>query len=122
VNPAATTTLGHPAFPSLDALPETPDPVDVFRKPADLPQVLEESIAAGARTFWLHLGLSDVSVARHGEEAGLRVVMNRCVKIEHARFNGGLHLAGFNTGVRLPSTTRLTRELRRSPTIRSGLA
>jgi len=99
VNPAATKILGHPAFPSLDALPETPDLVDVFRKPADLPQVLEESIAAGARTFWLQLGLSDVSVARHGEEAGLRVVMNRCVKIEHARFHGGLHLAGFNTGV-----------------------
>lgn len=99
VNPAATSILGHPAFPSLDALPETPDLVDVFRKPADLPQVLEESIAVGARTFWLQLGLSDVSVARRGEEAGLRVVMNRCVKIEHARFHGGLHLAGFNTGV-----------------------
>jgi len=99
VNPAATTVLGHPAYPSLAALPEAPDLVDVFRKPADLPVVLDEAIAVGARTLWLQLGLSDDDVARRGHEAGLNVVMNRCLKIEHARFHGGLHLAGFNTGV-----------------------
>lgn len=99
VNPAATTVLGHPAYPSLDALPEAPDLVDVFRKPSDLPVVLDEAIAAGARTLWLQLGLTDDAVAERGHDAGLNVVMNRCVKIEHARFHGGLHLAGFNTGV-----------------------
>ena len=99
VNPAATTVLGHTAYPSLEALPEAPDLVDVFRKPSDLPVVLDEAIAAGARTLWLQLGLSDDDVAQRGHEAGLNVVMNRCLKIEHARFHGGLHLAGFNTGV-----------------------
>lgn len=99
VNPAATTVLGHAAYPSLQALPEPPDLVDVFRKPADLPVVLDEAIAVGARTLWLQLGLADDDVANRGHEAGLNVVMNRCLKIEHARFHGGLHLAGFNTGV-----------------------
>jgi uncharacterized protein len=99
VNPAATTVLGHTAYPSLEALPQRPDLVDVFRKPSDLPVVLDEAIAAGARTLWLQLGLSDDDVAERGHAAGLNVVMNRCIKIEHARFHGGLHLAGFNTGV-----------------------
>jgi predicted CoA-binding protein len=99
VNPAASTVLGHPAYPSLDALPEPPDMVDVFRKPSDLPVVLDEAMAVGASTLWLQLGLADDEVAERGHGAGLNVVMNRCVKIEHARFHGGLHLAGFNTGV-----------------------
>jgi predicted CoA-binding protein len=99
VNPAATTVLGHTAYPSLAALPSTPDLVDVFRKPTDLPSVLEEVIAVGAPTLWLQLGLSDAIVAERGHRAGLNVVMNRCVKIEHARFHRDLHYAGFNTGV-----------------------
>jgi predicted CoA-binding protein len=61
--------------------------------------VLDEALAVGTSTFWLQLGLWDEDVARRGEAAGLTVVMDRCLKIEHARFNGGLHLAGFNTGV-----------------------
>ncbi|MGZ4666020.1 MAG: CoA-binding protein, partial [Frankiaceae bacterium] len=60
---------------------------------------LAETIDAGASTFWLQLGLWDEAVARDGETAGLTVVMDRCLKIEHARFHGGLHLAGFDTGV-----------------------
>lgn len=99
VTPTTPTVLGHPTYPSLADLPEVPDLVDVFRKPSDLPGVLDESIAVGASTFWLQLGLYDEDVAERGEAAGLRVVMNRCVKIEHARFHGGLHLAGFDTGV-----------------------
>jgi predicted CoA-binding protein len=99
VNPRATEILGRPVYPSLDALPGVPDLVDVFRKPADLPGVLDETIAVGARTFWLQLGLRDDALAERGEAAGLDVVMDRCLKIEHARFHGGLHLAGFDTGV-----------------------
>ncbi len=99
VNPAAETVLGHPAYPSLADLPETPDLVDVFRKPSDLPAVLDETLEVGARTLWLQLGLHDDAVAERGTEAGLAVVTNRCLKIEHARFHGGLHLAGFDTGV-----------------------
>lgn len=99
VNPRVREILGRPVYPSLADLPGTPDVVDVFRRPADLPQVLDETLASGARTFWLQLGLWDEGLARAGEEAGLAVVMDRCLKIEHARFHGGLHLAGFDTGV-----------------------
>ncbi|MBD7920281.1 CoA-binding protein [Cellulomonas sp. Sa3CUA2] len=99
VNPRADEILGRPVYPSLDALPVVPDLVDVFRRHDDLPSVLDETLAVGARTLWLQLGSWHEEVARRGEEAGLSVVMDRCVKIEHARFHGGLHLAGFDTGV-----------------------
>lgn len=99
VNPRATEILGHPVYPSLDALPVVPDLVDVFRRHSDLPTVLDESVAVGAKAVWLQLGSWHEDVARRGEEAGLSVVMDRCLKIEHARFHGGLHLAGFDTGV-----------------------
>ncbi|WP_433803861.1 CoA-binding protein [Actinomycetospora sp. CA-084318] len=99
VNPNATEILGKPVYPSLAELPVVPDLVDVFRRPEDLPSVLDATIEAGATTFWLQFGLYDEDLARRGEEAGLTVVMDRCLKVEHARFHGGLHLAGFNTGV-----------------------
>ena len=99
VNPRATEILGRPVYPSLEALPVVPDLVDVFRKHDDLPTVLDETLAVGARTLWLQLGSWHEDVARRAETEGLEVVMDRCVKIEHARFHGGLHLAGFDTGV-----------------------
>jgi len=76
-----------------------PDIVDVFRKSSDTPGILDEAIAIGVKTIWLQLGVSNDEVGERGRAAGLNVVMNRCLKIEHARFHGGLHLAGFNTGV-----------------------
>lgn len=99
VNPNATEILDRPVYDSLAKLPVTPDLVDVFRKPADLPQVLNETLAAGASTLWLQFGLYDEDIAEKAEDAGLTIVMDRCLKIEHARFHGGLHLAGFNTRV-----------------------
>jgi predicted CoA-binding protein len=99
VNPRETTILGRPVYPSLDALPEPPDLVDVFRRADDLPDVARDAVAVGARTFWAQLGLWSDEAARIAYEGGLAVVMNRCLKIEHARFAGGLHLAGFETGV-----------------------
>ena len=99
VNPNADTILGEKAYPDLASLPEVPDIVDVFRKHDDLPGVLDEAVAAGAKTLWLQLGSWHEGVAAGAEAAGLNVVMDRCVKIEHARFHGGLHLAGFDTGV-----------------------
>ncbi|WP_163509728.1 CoA-binding protein [Fodinicola acaciae] len=99
VNPRLDSLLGQPVYPSLTDLPEKPDLVSVFRKHDDLPQVTEEVIEAGGRVLWFQLGLWHEEAAATGEAAGLTVVMNRCVKIEHARFAGGLHLAGFNTGV-----------------------
>jgi uncharacterized protein len=99
VNPRLTELLGRPVYPSLADVPGGVDLVSVFRRHDDLPDVAEEVVKAGARTLWLQLGLWHEPVAEHTGGAGLDVVMNRCVKIEHARFAGGLHLAGFNTGL-----------------------
>ena len=100
VNPNATEMLGRPVYPSLADLPGVPDLVDVFRRMEDIPAVLDDVLELdGVRTFWLQFGLYDETLAKRGEAAGLTVVMDRCVKVEHARFHGGLHLAGFDTGV-----------------------
>jgi len=99
VNPRETEILGNTVYPSLDALPVVPDVVDVFRRSDDLPDIADEAIAVGATTFWVQLGLWNAEAAQRAAGAGLDVVMDRCLKIEHARFHGGLHLAGFDTGV-----------------------
>jgi uncharacterized protein len=99
VNPRETSILGRPVYPSLAALPGVPDLVDVFRRAEDLPGVAAEAVAAGAHTFWAQLGLRNDEAAAVAGCGGLSVVMDRCLKIEHARFAGGLHLAGFDTGV-----------------------
>ena len=97
VNPNYDEVLGMRCYPSLADLPEVPDIVDCFRKAEDLPQVVEEAIAVG-QVVWFQLAARNDEAARRAIEA-LEVVQDRCLKIEHARFAGGLHLAGFNTGV-----------------------
>lgn len=87
VNPNATEVLGRPCHPSLADLPVAPDLVDVFRRASELPRVLDEVLAVGAGTLWLQSGLYDESVAARAEDAGLAVVMDRCLKIEHGRFH-----------------------------------
>ncbi|MGH8955923.1 MAG: CoA-binding protein [Microbacterium sp.] len=99
VNPRETEILGQPVYATLSDLPVVPDIVDVFRRHDDLPGVAQEAIEAGAQTLWLQLGSWNEDAAAIAEGAGLSVVMDRCIKIEHARFHGGLHLAGFDTGV-----------------------
>nr|WP_246335589.1 CoA-binding protein [Microcella alkalica] len=99
VNPNATEILGQPAYPDLASLPEVPDIVDVFRKASDIPSVVDDVIAAGASTVWVQLGIWNEEAAIDAEKRGLTVVMDRCIKVEHARFHGGLHLMGFDTGV-----------------------
>lgn len=99
VNPMYEEVLGLKCYPTLADLPEVPDIVDVFRRESELPGVVDEAIAVGANTVWFQLGLRHDQAATTAIEAGLNVVQDRCLKIEHARFAGGLHLAGFNTGV-----------------------
>lgn len=99
VNPHETEILGRPVHPTLADLPHAPDMVDVFRRVDDLPGVVDESIAVGASSVWFQLGLVHDDAAATADAAGLDVVQNRCLKIEHARFCGGLHDAGFVTGV-----------------------
>jgi predicted CoA-binding protein len=98
VNPNADTILGEKAYPDLASLPEVPDIVDVFRRGSDIPAVIDDVLAVGAPTVWVQLGIWNQDAALYGESKGLTVVMDRCIKIEHARFHGGLHLLGFDTG------------------------
>jgi predicted CoA-binding protein len=106
VTPNDDEILGLKTYPSLADLPGEPDIVDVFRRADQLPGVAQEAVEAGAKAFWMQLGLHSDEAERIADEAGLDVVSNRCVKIEHARFNGGLHLAGFDTGVISSKRTR----------------
>ncbi|HLU63470.1 MAG TPA: CoA-binding protein [Protaetiibacter sp.] len=98
VNPNASEILGQPVYKSLADLPVVPDIVDVFRRASDIPQVMDEALAIGAKTVWVQLGIWNEEAAYYGESKGLTVVMDRCIKVEHARFNGGLYLLGFDTG------------------------
>ncbi len=106
VTPSETTILGTQCYPSLAELPGEPDIVDVFRRVDQLPSVAQEAVDAGAGAFWMQLGLHSDEAVEIAVAAGLDVVSNRCVKIEHARFHGGLHLAGFDTGVISSRRTR----------------
>ena len=92
------TILGKPVYASLQDIPVKIDMVDVFRRAEDTPEIAKEAAEIGAKYFWLQLGVWSDEAAEVAEDLGLEVVMDRCVKIEHARFHGGLHLAGFNTG------------------------
>jgi len=99
VNPAYQEVLGEKCYPSLRDVPVKVDMVDCFRKAEDIPPLVEDAIAIGARTLWLQLGVVNLDACRAAEAAGLRVVMDRCVKIEYARLFGGLGWFGVNTGV-----------------------
>ena len=85
VNPMLDELDGRPAYPDLAALPVVPDMVDVFRRQDQLPSVLDQAIAVGAKSIWLQQGLWDEQLAADAEAAGMRVVMDRCLKVEHAR-------------------------------------
>jgi predicted CoA-binding protein len=99
VNPAYQEVLGEKCYPSLRDVPEKIDMVDCFRKSAEIPAIAEDAIAIGAKTLWMQLGVVNEAAALRAQEAGLDVVMDRCVKIEHARLFGGLNWAGVNTRV-----------------------
>ncbi|NQW66508.1 MAG: CoA-binding protein [Burkholderiales bacterium] len=99
VNPKYTEILGEVCYPSLKDIPHLVDIVDVFRKPADTPAIAQESVDIGAKVFWLQLGVINQNAQAIAENAGLTVVADRCVKIEHARLFGGLGWFGVNTGV-----------------------
>lgn len=101
VNPATTEVFGIPSSLTLaDAAARGPlEIVDIFRRPEEIPAIVDDAIALGARVIWMQLGLIDVESAARARAAGLAVVMDRCIKIEHCRFFGGLNVAGLSTGV-----------------------
>ncbi len=99
VNPRYEEILGLPCYPSLSAIPNPPEVVDVFRRPEEVGEIVDEAIAIGAKALWLQFGVINEKEARRAGEAGLAVVMDRCMKIEHGRYHGGLQWAGMRTGV-----------------------
>ena len=99
VNPKYQEVLGETCYARLEDIPVPVDMVDVFRKPEDLPPIAASAVAIGAKCLWQQLGVMNLQADALAREAGLESVMNRCVKIEHARLFGGLHWAGVNTGV-----------------------
>ncbi len=99
VNPREKEILGRRSYPSLGDVPGPIEIVDIFRDPSAVPGIVEEAIAVGAKVVWMQLGVIHEAAAERARAAGLEVVMDRCVKIEHARFFGGLSTIGLNTGV-----------------------
>ena len=99
VNPRATGILGRTSYPSLAEIPGPVDVVDIFRHPSAVPGIVDEAVQIGARVIWMQLGVVHDEAAQTARQAGLEVVMDRCMKIEHARFLGGLATLGLNTGV-----------------------
>jgi uncharacterized protein len=111
INPREKEILKQKSYPSLTALAaEQPDAVkfvDIFRNPADVLPLVDEAIAVGSKVIWMQLGVINEEAAQTAVNAGLDVVMNRCVKIEHARFFGGLNSIGLNTGIINARRTRI---------------
>ena len=99
VNPAYPEVLGQKCYASLRDIPSKVGIVDCFRKTGEIMPIAEDAIAIGAKVLWQQLGVRNEEAARKAEAAGLDTVMDRCVKIEHARLFGGLNWAGVNTGV-----------------------
>ena len=99
VNPRYEEVLGQKCYPDLRSIPHPVDLVDCFRKASDIPPLAEDAIAIGAKVLWMQLGIVNEAAAQRAVAAGLDVVMNRCVKIEHARILGGLNWAGVNTRI-----------------------
>jgi predicted CoA-binding protein len=99
VNPTCAEVLGEKSYPDLAAIPGPVDVVDCFRKPGEMPALAREAVAKGAKVLWMQLGIRHAEAAAIANEAGLDVVMDRCMKIEHGRILGGLNWAGVNTGV-----------------------
>jgi predicted CoA-binding protein len=99
VNPAYSEVLGQKCYAQLRDIPCNVDMVDCFRKSGEIRPIAEDAIAMGAKTLWMQIGVVNEEAAALARGAGLQVVMNRCVKIEHGRLFGGLNWVGVNTGV-----------------------
>jgi predicted CoA-binding protein len=97
VNPREPEILGERSFGSLRDLPVAVDIVDVFRAPAALPEIARDAVAIGAKCLWCQFTVINAEGARIAENAGLATVMDRCIKVEHARYSGRMHWFGFNT-------------------------
>ncbi len=99
VNPKYDEILGQKCYPDLESIPTQVDVVDLFQRTERVPPFVDSAIAIGAKVIWMQLGVIHEEAAKKAEDAGLEVVMDRCMKIEYARLFGGLNTIGVNTGV-----------------------
>ena len=97
VNPRAEEILGEPSYASLSDIPDPVDVVNVFRAPDAVPEIAREAVAIGAKRLWLQFGVISLEGAEIAESGGMTVIMDRCLKVEHARHIGRMHWLGFNT-------------------------
>ena len=97
VNPREPEILGETSLTSLSAIDEPVDIVNVFRAPSALPEIAEEAVAIGASALWCQFGVINLDAAKIAEDGGVTVIMDRCIKVEHARYVGRMHWLGFNT-------------------------
>ena len=99
VNPVYDEVLGEKCYPDLASIPEPVDVVDCFRAASEIPALAEQAVEIGAKVLWTQLEIINYDAADYARDAGLEVVMDRCMKIEHARLFGGLNFVGVNTKV-----------------------
>jgi predicted CoA-binding protein len=99
VNPKYDEILGQKCSPDLKSIPTPIDIVDLFQRPDRIPPFVDQAIEIGAKVVWMQLGIVNEEAAQKARDAGLEVVMDRCMKIEYARLYGGLNWLGVNTGV-----------------------
>ncbi|MCS6923862.1 MAG: CoA-binding protein, partial [Fimbriimonadales bacterium] len=99
VNPNAETILGERCYPDLLSIPDPIDVVDIFRPAHEAPAIVEQAIEKGAWCVWFQLRIVNLEAAERAERAGLTVIMDRCIKMEHGRYTGSLHWVGMNTEI-----------------------
>ena len=99
VNPMKEEILGEKSYPDLKSVPVKVDIVDIFRKPQDCYDIVKEAIEIGAKAVWMQLTIANRDAAELAIENGLKVIMDRCIKMEHGRYNGNLHWVGMNTEI-----------------------
>ncbi|MBN8620572.1 MAG: CoA-binding protein [Anaerolineae bacterium] len=99
VNPRASEIFGEKAYPDLLSIPDKVDMVNVFRQPDECVEIAKQAVQIGAKTLWLQLRVVNLEAAEIAAKAGLNVIMDKCVKIEHGRYSGSLHWVGMNTEI-----------------------
>jgi predicted CoA-binding protein len=108
VNPKADQILGEKAYPDLASIPERVDLVEVFRPAAECLEIAKQAVAIKAKALWLQLRLVNIEAAEFAARNGLTVVLDRCVKMEHGRYQGRLHWGGMNTEIISARKARLS--------------
>lgn len=99
VNPTIDSWYGKTSYPDLASVPKKIDMVDVFRPARECPDLARQAVEVGADSFWMQLRVVSVEAAEIAEAGGLDVIMDRCIKMEHGRYNGSMHWVGMNTGI-----------------------